>query len=191
MNALREVEEFSLFRLDAVVGRGGLLRPLQGGVYEVNEVMKDDLRSARYGSHASNPGVLIADLIAREAGVRAVIVDPVVIDELSPLARYSAIPEISRKSPFHALNQKATARKAAARLGKSYNECNLIVAYLEGGSSIGIHRQGRVVDVDNALDGGGPFSIERAGSLPAGDWMRYVQKKPFRLIWAEKHTAEI
>ncbi len=174
LNALKGAEAFSLDQLDAVVGRGGLLKPLHGGVYAVNEVMKEDLRTARYGSHASNLGALIADLIAQMIGARAFIVDPIVVDELCPLARYSGIPEISRKSIFHALNHKATARKAAEQLGKKYNECNLIVAHMGGGTTIGIHVRGQVVDVNNGLDGDGPFSIERAGSLPAGDWMRYV-----------------
>lgn len=160
--------------LAAVVGRGGLLRPIPGGVYEVNEPMKADLASCRYGKHASNLGALIADAIAREAGVTAWIVDPVVVDELSPLARRSGLPDLPRRSIFHALNQKATARKAAAAIGKRYEACILVVAHLGGGTSIGLHENGRVVDVNNALDGEGPFSIERAGTVPAGDWMRYV-----------------
>ncbi len=172
--ALREADAFSLDRLSAVIGRGGLLKPLPGGVYRVNERMKQDLAAERYGSHASNLGALIADQIAREAGVPAFIADPVVVDELGPLARYTGLPEIARHSIFHALNQKATARRAARQLGRPYEECRLIVAHLGGGTSIGIHDRGRVVDVNNALDGDGPFSIERAGALPAGDWMRFV-----------------
>ncbi len=172
--SLKEVSGFSINQLSAVVARGGLLKPLKGGVYLVNEDMKNDLRTARYGSHASNLGALIADEIAKSVGVSAYIVDPVVVDELSPLARYSGIPEIPRKSIFHALNQKATAKKAAKELGKKYTECNLIVAHMGGGTSIGVHEHGRVTDVNNALDGDGPFSIERAGTVPAGDWMRYV-----------------
>jgi butyrate kinase len=160
--------------LAAVVGRGGLLKPLAGGVYEVNDRMKADLASCRYGNHASNMGALIADALAREAGVKAWIVDPVVVDELSPLARRSGLPDLPRRSIFHALNQKATARKAAARLGRRYEDCTLVVAHLGGGTSVGLHEAGRVVDVNNALDGEGPFGIERAGTVPAGDWMRYV-----------------
>jgi butyrate kinase len=160
--------------LSAVIGRGGLLHPLEGGVYRVNEVMKRDLLSARYGSHASNLGALLADLLAREYRVEAFIADPVVVDELEPLARFTGLPDISRKSIFHALNQKATARKAAARLGKAYTDCNLIVAHLGGGTSVAIHQQGRCTDVNNALDGDGPFSVERAGQRPSGDWLRYV-----------------
>ena len=174
LKAFKRIDSFALSSLNAVVGRGGLLKPMPGGVYAVNEAMKEDLRSARYGSHASNLGALIADLIAREAGVNAFIVDPVVVDELSTLARYSGLPEISRKSIFHALNQRATARKAARKLGKQYNKANIIVAHMGGGTSIGIHEQGKVTDVNNALDGDGPFSIERTGELPSGDWMRYI-----------------
>jgi butyrate kinase len=172
--SLSEAEGFLPKKLSAVVGRGGLLKPLPGGVYAVNPRMKADLASCRYGIHASNLGALIADAIAGDLGIRAYVVDPVVVDELDPLARYSGIPEIPRRSIFHALNQKATAKKAAAMLGKPYGECVFIVAHLGGGTSIGAHVRGRVVDVNNALDGEGPMSIERAGTVPAGDWMRYV-----------------
>jgi butyrate kinase len=167
-------------RLSAVVGRGGLLRPLPGGVYEVNARMKADLTACRYGTHASNLGALIADGIASAHGVKAYIVDPVVVDELSPLARYSGIPEIPRRSIFHALNQKATAKKAARSLGKPYEACSFIVAHIGGGTSVGVHVGGRVVDVNNALDGEGPLSIERAGTVPAGDWMRHVLSRQER-----------
>jgi butyrate kinase len=165
---------FALSDISAIVGRGGLLKPLEGGVYEVNEQMKADLIAARYGTHASNLGALIADSLAGQIGVKAYVVDPVVVDELDPIARRSGIPEIPRRSIFHALNQRATARKAAASLGKPYGDCNLIVAHMGGGISIGIHARGRVADVNNALDGEGPFAIERAGTVPAGDWMRWV-----------------
>jgi len=160
--------------LAAVVGRGGLLHPLQGGVYRVNRDMKQDLLRARYGSHASNLGALLADELAAAYGVSAYIADPIVVDELSPLARYSGLPEIPRKSIFHALNQKATARKAAAQLGRCYEQCNLIVAHMGGGTSVGLHERGQVTDVNNALDGDGPFAIERAGQLPTGDWLRFI-----------------
>lgn len=162
----------------AVVGRGGLLHPLPGGVYRVNADMKQDLLQARYGSHASNLGALLADELAAPYGVPAYIADPVVVDELSPLARYCGLPEIPRRSIFHALNHKATARKAAARLGRRYEQCNLIVAHMGGGTSVGIHEQGRVSDVNNALDGDGPFAIERAGKLPPGDWLRFILSHP-------------
>ena len=173
-DSLKEAAAVSLSSVDAVVGRGGLLKPLPGGVYEVNEAMKSDLVSCRYGTHASNLGALIADSIAAELGVKAYIVDPVVVDERAPIARLSGVPEIPRRSIFHALNQKATARKAARGMGKPYDACLFVVAHMGGGTSVGLHAHGRVVDVNNALDGDGPFAIERAGTVPAGDWMRYV-----------------
>jgi butyrate kinase len=163
-----------LAEISAIVGRGGLLKPLPGGVYEVNDRMKADLMACKYGIHASNLGALIADSLASELGIRAFIVDPVVVDELVPIARYSGVPEIPRRSIFHALNQKATAKKAAKGLGRPYSELTMVVAHMGGGTSVGIHVNGRVVDVNNALDGDGPFSIERAGTVPAGDWMRWV-----------------
>jgi len=174
LGVLESNGEFRPKALGAVIGRGGLLHPLEGGVYRVNEAMKRDLRSARYGAHASNLGALLADLLAGEYGAEALIADPIVVDEMNPLARYTGLPEITRKSILHALNQKATAKKAAAKLGKPYNECNLIVAHLGGGTSVGIHQEGRITDVNNALDGDGPFSVERAGQIPSGDWLRYI-----------------
>jgi len=154
--------------LDAVVGRGGLLRPVPGGTYLVNEAMLQDLRAEKRGSHASNLGGLIAHAIADELGIPAYIVDPVCIDEMEPVSRISGMPENPRESLFHALNHKAVARRAAEDMGKSYNEVNLIVAHLGGGISVGAHLRGRVVDVNNALAGDGPFTPERSGGLPVG-----------------------
>ncbi|OPY58803.1 MAG: Butyrate kinase 2 [Pelotomaculum sp. PtaU1.Bin035] len=154
--------------LDAVVGRGGLLEPLPGGTYLVNEAMVRDLEAEKRGSHASNLGGLIAHSIAGELGIPAYIVDPVCIDEKEPLSRISGMPENPRESLFHALNQKAVARRAAADIGKDYNESNLIVAHLGGGISVGAHSKGRVIDVNNALAGEGPFAPERSGGLPVG-----------------------
>jgi butyrate kinase len=166
--------EKQLRKLRAVIGRGGLLHPLPSGVYRVNEAMMRDLRAARYGDHASNLGALLADSLGRNYGVEAFIADPVVVDEMNQLARYTGLPQISRRSIFHALNQKATAKKAAAKLGIAYQDSNMIVAHLGGGSSVAVHESGRVTDVNNALDGDGPFSVERAGRLPSGDWLRYI-----------------
>lgn len=161
--------------LDAVVGRGGLLRPIPGGTYAVNVAMLEDLRSCRFGSHASNLGGPLARNLADEAGGKpAFIVDPVVVDELMDEARLSGIPEIERRSIFHALNQKAVARRAAAEIGKPYEEVNLVVAHMGGGISVGAHKKGMVIDVNNALDGDGPFAPERAGSLPAGELVKYA-----------------
>lgn len=162
----------SLQDIDAVSGRGGLLKPIPGGTYLVNEKMLDDLKAGVRGEHASNLGGLLAHEIAEKAGCPAYIVDPVIVDELEPLARISGIPEIQRKSIFHALNQKAMARKAAEKLGKKYEECNFIVAHLGGGISVGAHRQGRVIDVNNALEGEGPFSPNRSGGVPVGDLLK-------------------
>jgi butyrate kinase len=149
-----------------------LVYPLEGGCYRVNEVMLEDLRQAVMGEHASNLGALIAKAIGDQSGKPSFIVDPVVVDEMEPLARYSGSPEISRMSIFHALNQKAEARRIATSLKKPYQECNLIVAHLGGGISVGAHKQGKVIDVNNALDGDGPFSPERTGGLPAGQLAR-------------------
>ena len=174
LRALREEPGFRPAEVGAVIGRGGLLHPLAGGVYRVNQAMKEDLSSCRYGSHASNLGGLLADLLAAELRVPAFIADPVVVDELDALARYSGLPDLPRRSIFHALNQKACARRAARELGKPYADCALIVAHLGGGVSVGAHLGGRVRDVNNALDGDGPFAVERAGGLPSGDWLRYI-----------------
>lgn len=155
-------------RIAAVVGRGGLVKPIESGVYSVNETMKRDLMEGKRGEHASNLGALIADDIASNLpGARAFIVDPVVVDEFQPQARLSGHPEIPRLSIFHALNQKAVARIYAASLGKKYEELNLIIAHMGGGISVGAHRKGKVVDVNNALSGEGPFSPERSGGLPS------------------------
>lgn len=160
--------------LAAVVARGGLLHPLEGGVYAVNDAMVADLESGGYGHHASNLGGIIARAIADEVGCPSYIADPVVVDELDELARLSGLPDLPRRSIFHALNQKSAAREACRQLGRSYESSNLVVAHMGGGVSVGAHRAGRVVDVNNALDGEGPFSPERAGTLPAGQLVDLV-----------------
>ncbi|KGX90931.1 butyrate kinase [Pontibacillus halophilus JSM 076056 = DSM 19796] len=162
-------EGINLSKIDAVCGRGGLLRPIQGGTYEVNEPMLEDLKNGYNGEHASNLGGIIAHEIAKGLNIRAFIVDPVVVDELSAVARYSGVPEIPRKSIFHALNQKSVARKVATELQKPYEETRLIVTHMGGGITVGAHKEGRVIDVNNGLHGDGPFSPERAGTVPAGD----------------------
>ncbi|SHH19193.1 butyrate kinase [Tepidibacter thalassicus] len=158
-----------LEELDAVVGRGGLLKPIEGGTYKVTDNMIKDLKTGVLGEHASNLGGIIAKEIADKINVPSFIVDPVVVDELQDVARISGMPEIERKSIFHALNQKATARRAAVEMGKTYEEINVIVAHMGGGISVGAHENGKVIDVANALDGEGPFSPERTGGLPVGD----------------------
>ena len=167
---------------DAIVGRGGLLKPMEGGTYEVNEAMIADLASGERGEHASNLGGIIAKEIADMAVVPAFIVDPVVVDEMDDIARISGIPEIERISIFHALNQKAVARRYAKSIGKSYEDINVVVAHLGGGISTGAHRKGRVIDVNNALDGEGAFSPERAGSLPVGQLIN--------MCYDEKYTKD-
>lgn len=170
-NALNE-GGVKISELDAVVGRGGLLKPIEGGTYIVNDSMMKDLNIGILGEHASNLGGIIAKQIGDGVSIPSYIVDPVVVDELSDVARISGIPEIDRKSIFHALNQKAIARRAAMELDKNYEECNFIVAHMGGGISVGAHEKGKVIDVANALDGEGPFSPERSGGLPVGDLIK-------------------
>ena len=160
--------------IDIFVGRGGLLRPIPGGVFSVNELMLPDLASCKFGHHASNLGAPIAQSLAQTQGKNALIADPVVVDELCDVARISGHPDLPRLSIFHALNQKAVAKKAAAELGKAYNEVNLIVMHAGGGISIGAHEKGKVVDVNNALQGEGPFTPERTGGLTALQFYRYA-----------------
>jgi len=167
MEAIRN-EGTDLQAISAVVGRGGLVNPIESGIYEVNELMRNHLGEAVNGEHASNLGALLAEMmVASMPGARAYIVDPVVVDELEPVARLSGHPLIGRKSIFHALNQKAVARIYAASVGREYEEMNLVVAHMGGGISVGAHRNGRVIDVNNALNGDGPYSPERSGGLPA------------------------
>jgi len=142
----------NLTKLDAVVGRGGLLKPIEGGTYAVDENMIEDLKVGVLGEHASNLGGMIANEIAGQLNIPSFIVDPVVVDELNDIARISGIPQLDRKSIFHALNQKAVARRAAKDMGKGYEDINVIVAHLGGGVSVGAHKAGRVVEVNNALD---------------------------------------
>jgi len=168
MNEL-SVRKIDLGKIAAVVGRGGLVKPIESGIYKVNQRMKDDLTAGFSGQHASNLGGLIADDIASSlCCASAYIVDPVVVDELQSVARISGHPEIERRSIFHALNQKAVARIYAASKGKKYEDLNLIIAHMGGGISVGAHKHGKVIDVNNALDGDGPFSPERSGGLPSG-----------------------
>jgi butyrate kinase len=172
-----------------VMGRGGLVKPIESGVYAVNDAMRHDLVNSPVGEHASNLGGLIAWDLAKEfPHAKAYIADPVVVDEMDDIARVAGHPIFSRKSVFHALNQKATARKHARVIGRPCNELNLIVAHLGGGISVGCHRQGRVVDVNHAIGGEGPFSPERAGSVPVIDAVKtafsgkYTEKEFNRML---------
>lgn len=160
--------EIELNKISAVVGRGGLIKPIESGVYAVNDRMKADLKACIRGEHASNLGALIADDIARSLpNAKAYIADPVVVDEMQAVARITGHPNFERVSIFHALNQKAIARMYANHLDQKYEELNVIVAHMGGGISVGAHSMGRVIDVNNALNGEGPFSPERMGTVPA------------------------
>ncbi len=164
-----EENQISLDSFDAFVGRGGLLKPISSGTYQVNEKMLEDLNNKIQGEHASNLGGILAWEFAKIYGKPAFIADPVVVDELLPIARISGLKEINRKSIFHALNHKAVGKRYAKENNLSYQDLNLIIAHLGGGISIAAHEKGQVIDVNNALDGEGPFSPERAGTLPTGD----------------------
>jgi butyrate kinase len=171
IRVLRE-KNVDLSQIIAVVGRGGLIRPIKGGTYIVNDEMVADLKKGVMGDHPSNCGGLIAYAISKSLECDAFIVDPVVVDEMEPIAKISGMPLIQRKSIFHALNQKAVGRDLAKRLDKSYTDINAIIAHMGGGITVGCHAKGRVIDVNNGLDGDGPFSPERSGAVPIGDLIR-------------------
>ncbi len=176
-----KANNFDIKELACVVGRGGLLKPIQGGTYAVNDAMIEDLNKAERGEHASNLGALLAREIGKEVNVPAFIVDPVVVDEFEDISRISGMAGVERMSLFHALNQKAVARKASAELGKKYQDANFIVAHMGGGVSVGAHKKGRVVDANNALDGDGPFSPERSGGVPIGKLVKMCSSGEFTL----------
>ncbi len=157
-----------LKEINAVIGRGGLTKPVQSGVYDVNPAMLEVLKSGKYGQHASNLGGILASEIAGAAGCPAFTTDPVVVDEMQPLARYSGMPELPRISIFHALNQKRVAHLTAQKLNKKYEDCKFVILHAGGGVSVGAHLNGRVIDVTNALDGEGPMSPQRSGTVPTG-----------------------
>ena len=174
-----EKKDIELEKLSAVVGRGGLLKAIPGGTYNVNEKMIEDLKKGVQGEHASNLGGLLAKALADKVNIPSYIVDPVVVDELQAEARLSGLPEIERVSIFHALNQKAVARKYANEKDKDYNELSVIVAHLGGGISVGLHKNGKVVDVNDALSGEGPFSPNRSGGLPTFDLFEMCYSKEY------------
>lgn len=165
---LLESKNFDIKSLNVVVGRGGMLKPIPGGTYAVSEELLADLKAGVQGQHASNLGGILAKEIGDSIGAPSYIVDPVVVDELMPIARYSGVPELPRVSIFHALNQKAVAKRYARETGKAYESLRLIVVHMGGGVSAGAHENGKVIDVFNALDGDGAFSPERAGGVPNG-----------------------
>lgn len=165
---LLESRNFDLKSLNVVVGRGGMLKPIPGGTYAVTDALLEDLKIGVQGQHASNLGGILAREIGDSIGAPSYIVDPVVVDELMPVSRLSGVPELPRVSIFHALNQKAVAKRYAKEIGKPYESLRLIVVHMGGGVSVGAHINGKVVDVFNALDGDGAFSPERAGAVPGG-----------------------
>ncbi len=179
-------DNYQLRDFDAIIGRGGMIRPLQSGTYKVTDKLLDDLTNARYGEHASNLGAIVGHELALVAGCDAYIADPVVVDELQDIARISGSPLMPRKTGFHALNQKATARKYCKEYNKEYKDVNIIICHMGGGISVGVHKGGKIIDVNNCINGTGPFSPERAGTLPAdalvelcfsGEYSQYEIKK--------------
>ncbi|MFO7881848.1 MAG: butyrate kinase [Kosmotogaceae bacterium] len=168
-----EKQGLEIADFDAFIGRGGLLKPIPGGTYTVTDKMLEDLKEARFGEHASNLGAVLANELASESKeeIPAYIADPVVVDEMNKIAKLSGHPDFERKSIFHALNQKAVAREIAARYGSNYESMNLVVVHMGGGISIGAHEKGKVVDVNNALNGDGPYTPERSGTLPISQFI--------------------
>ena len=181
-------KNFDINSLNMVVGRGGMLKPIPGGTYAVTDDLLEDLKIGKQGQHASNLGGILAREIGDSIGAPSFIVDPVVVDEMMPIARYSGVPELPRTSVFHALNQKAVAKRYANETGKAYTDLNLIVVHMGGGVSVGAHKNGRVIDIFNALDGDGAFSPERAGSVPSGALVKmcfsgkYTEKEVYKKL---------
>lgn len=163
-----------------IVTRGGTVKPIPGGIYLINEEMLSDMKIGAYGVHPTNVGSQIAYDLGKKHNIPVVTLDPPVTDEMWNLSRYSGIPQIARQSSFHALNQKATARKLAFDLNKKYEDLNLIIAHLGGGISIGAHKNGKVIDVNNALNGDGPFAPERSGGLPVGELIKMCYSNKYK-----------
>ena len=183
-----EKNNISIDSLSAVVGRGGLIRPVSSGTYKVNDKMIADLKSSKFGEHASNLGAIIAKSIADSVNIGSFIVDPVVVDELLPVARVSGLKGVERRSLFHALNQKAVAELLANELKVEYEKSSFIIVHMGGGTSIAAHKNGKVIDVTNGLDGEGPFTPERTGALPVSNIIKmcfsgeYTQNEMFKKL---------
>jgi len=164
-----ENNDLRLDDIELIMGRSGLMKPVEQGVYEITEDMVEDLKIGVMGMHATNLGGLISFEMAKKLGKKAYVANPIVVDELSDVARITGHPRFKRKSIFHALNHKYVSSQYAKSVHKQYDDLNLIVCHIgKGGISIGAHKQGRVIDVNQAHDGGGPFSITRTGTLPMG-----------------------
>lgn len=177
-----EKEKIDLKTFSAIVGRGGMLKPIESGTYLVNDLMINDMSLAERGEHASNLGCILAKNLGDLYQLPSFVVDPVAVDEMDDHYRYSGFPELQRTSVFHALNHKAVARKRAKDLGKKYEDFNFVVVHLGGGISVAAHQKGRVIDVNNALDGDGPMSPERSGTVPMGPL--------YKMVFSGKYTLE-
>ncbi len=171
-------QDVELAQLSAVVGRGGFIGPVHTGTWLVDETVLDNLRTSRYGRHASNLGGLAAAAIAQLVPCPAMVVDPVCCDDLDEEVRVTGLREIRRRTAYHALNHGAVGRRLAAVLGKPYNQCLLVVAHLGSGISVAAHRRGRVPEVNNGLEGEGPFAPTRAGQLMVVDAVRHLRDMP-------------
>lgn len=171
LNVLKD-KNIELASICAIASRGGNTKLIPSGIYIINKKMIMDMRSRKYGVHPTNVGCAIAFDIGNALGIPVLTVDPPVTDEFCKLARYSGVAIINRVSSFHALNSKATAKKIAYKIGEKYEEINMIVVHLGGGISVSAHEKGKAIDVNNSLDGDGPFSPERAGSLPTRDLVK-------------------
>lgn len=169
----------SIHDIELFISRGPSVKPLESGVYEVNESMVTDAKSGEYGQHVCNLGCAIALSFAKENGRKALIADPPCVDEMIPIARYTGLPEITRHSYFQALSHKAFGRFIAANLGKTYEESNIVITHLGSGISCGTHKKGKVIDITNGLDGDAPFGMDRSGTLPAADWKKLIQSQKY------------
>ncbi|MBI9018298.1 MAG: butyrate kinase [Phycisphaerae bacterium] len=179
-------QKINLADIDIFMGRGGLIKPVSGGTFIINETMLEELRTQKYGKHASNMGAIIADKLAQKHNKPAYIANPVVVDELSDIARITGHKEMPRRSVFHALSHKAAGQYMADKLKTDYKKLNMIIAHCGGGISIAAHQKGRIVDVNNALEGDGPFTPERTGSLCLMQFNRYVRDNNFSYTEAYK-----
>lgn len=179
INIFLKAKGLDSIQFDAVVGRGGLMKPVEGGVILVNENLLKDLKTGVNGHHASNLGGIIANQFAKKSGCPAYVVDPVVVDEMDDVARLSGFDKVERKSIFHALNQKAMARRVAESMNKKYSDVNLIVVHMGGGITVGAHKKGKVVDVNDGLSGDGPFAPERTGGLPLSGVLNLIREKVY------------
>ena len=186
INKFLEANLNDLKELVGIVARGGLIKPVSGGTYQISDAMLKDLRTCKYGTHASNLGAIIANDIAKVYKVQAYIVDPVVVDELEGIARVSGVEGIERRSVTHALNQRAVAREKIQDFNKTYENSNIIVAHMGGGISLGAHYHGRMIDMINGIDGEGPFSPERSGDLPLLPFAEYILKEEMSFSQVKK-----